>query len=38
MKEYVKPVNPAIQVNRLRAGRRQNQNEPHCQWEFKLEK
>ena len=38
MKEYVKPVNPAIQVKRLRAGPRKSQDEVHCQWEFKLEK
>jgi hypothetical protein len=38
MKAYVKPVNPAIQVRRLRAGRRQSPDQPHCQWEFKLEK
>ncbi len=38
MKEYVKPVNPAIRVNRLRAGRRQSKDEPHCRWEFVLEK
>lgn len=37
MKEYVKPVNPAIQVRRLRAGRRSNPSEPHCRWEFIIE-
>jgi len=38
MKAYVKPVNPDIQVKPLRVGRRQSQDEPHCRWEFKLEK
>jgi len=38
MKAYVKPVNRDIQVKALRVGRRQSQDEPHCRWEFKLEK
>ena len=38
MKAYVRPVNPDIQVKCLRAGPRKSQDEPHCQWEFKLEK
>jgi hypothetical protein len=38
MKAYVRPVNPEIQVKRLRAGRRKSKDEPHCRWEFKLEK
>jgi len=25
-------------VKPLRVGRRQSQNEPHCRWEFKLDK
>ena len=37
MKEYVKPVNPAIQVTCLRAGPRQSPDEPHCRWEFRLD-
>ncbi len=36
MKAYVIPVNPAIQVKRLRAGPRTSQEEVHCQWEFKI--
>jgi len=37
MKEYVRPVNPAIQVKCLRAGPRKSQDEVHCRWEFTLE-
>jgi hypothetical protein len=37
MKEYVRPVNPAIQVRCLRAGPRKSQDEVHCRWEFTLE-
>ena len=36
MKAYVMPVNPEIQVKRLRAGPRKSQEEAHCQWEFKI--
>ncbi len=38
MKEYVKPVNPDIQVTPLRTGRRNSKDEPHCKWLFKLER